>query len=87
MDRVLSGATTLGQSWPGSNDNEGVLRIPQKPQHYWNLTIRLFSVIYRTLIGGGRSYPVAEVQSVYSTAPADWAINFSVMLTKLKFNK
>ena len=24
-----SGATTLGQSRPGSNDNEGVLRIPQ----------------------------------------------------------
>ena len=25
----LSGATTLGQSGPGSDDNEGVLRIPQ----------------------------------------------------------
>ena len=24
-----------------------------KPQHYWDLTIRLFSVISRTLIGGG----------------------------------
>ena len=39
-----------------------------KLQHTWNLTIRLFSVIYRTLVGGG-SYPSAEVQSVYSTAP------------------
>ena len=28
---VLSGATTLGQSGPGSNGNEGVLRIPQSP--------------------------------------------------------
>ena len=26
---TLSGATTLGQSGPGSNGNEGVLRIPQ----------------------------------------------------------
>ena len=43
-----------------------------KLQHYWNLTIRLFSVISRTLVGGG-GYPSAEVQSVYSTAPADWA--------------
>ena len=26
-------------------------------------------------MGGGLSYPSAEVQSVYSTAPADWASN------------
>ena len=29
IDRTLSGATTLGQSGPGTNDNEGVLHIPQ----------------------------------------------------------
>ena len=29
MDRALSGATTLGQSGPGSDGNEGVFRIPQ----------------------------------------------------------
>ena len=29
IDRTLSGATTLGQSEPGSNGNEGVLCIPQ----------------------------------------------------------
>ena len=45
-----------------------------KLQHCWNLTIRLFSVISRTLVGGG-SYPSAEKQSVYSTAPADWAMS------------
>ena len=43
-----------------------------KLQDYWNLTIRLFSVISRALVGGG-FYPSTEVQSVYSTAPADWA--------------
>ena len=31
-----------------------------KLQHHWKLTIRLFSVISRTLVGG--SYPSAEVQ-------------------------
>ena len=41
-------------------------------QHYWNLTIREFSVI---LSGHslGKRYPSAEIQSVYSAAPADWA--------------
>ena len=28
-DRALSGASTLGQSRPGSNDKEGVIHIPQ----------------------------------------------------------
>ena len=42
-------------------------------QHYWDLIIRLFSVISRTLDGGGLT------QSVYSTAQADWAnIWFSI---------
>ena len=29
IDRTLSGATTLGKSWPGSDGNEGILHIPQ----------------------------------------------------------
>ena len=29
IDKLLSGATTPGQSEPGSGGNEGVLRIPQ----------------------------------------------------------
>ena len=29
MDRTLSGATTLDQSWAGSDGNEEILRIPQ----------------------------------------------------------
>ena len=50
--RTLSGSTTLGQSEPGSNGNKrGTLHSP-KVQHYWNLTIRLFSIISRTLEGG-----------------------------------
>ena len=29
---------------------------------------------------GGGSYPSAEVQSVYSIAPADWAINIELYI-------
>ena len=44
---MLSCATTLGQSEPGSDGTKGVLHI----SHDWSLTIRLFNVISRTLIG------------------------------------
>ena len=72
-DRILSGAITSGQSRSGSDGSEvGTLHSP-KIQHYWSLTIRLFSVISRTLVG--ESYPSAEMQSVCSTAPADLAYN------------
>ena len=42
---TLSDATTPSQSGPGRDDNKGVLRIPQS-------SIRLFSVISLTLVGG-----------------------------------
>ena len=41
-------------------------------QHIKSLTIRLFSVISKTLLG--ESYTFAEVQSGYSAAPADWVL-------------
>ena len=50
MDRVLSGATILGQGGPRSNGDEGVLRIPQTSRITGCLTIRLYSVISRTLV-------------------------------------
>ena len=50
--------------------------------HYWSLTIRSFSVIFRKF-DGGVSYPFADVKSVYYTAPADLAkmklVNVEVM--------
>ena len=70
IDRILSSAANLGQNGPGSDDNEGVLRIPQS-----------FSIIGASLSDcltswcghlSGESYPSAEMQSVYSTAPTDW---------------
>ena len=72
-DRVLSGYTTPSQSGPRSDGNERVLRIPQSS------TITgispsdcLVSFPGHLLSVCGGSYPSAEVQSVYSTAPADW---------------
>ena len=45
-------------------------------QHYWILTIWLFSVISGHSLGD--SCPSAELQLVYSTAPADWATGHSL---------
>ena len=67
--RTLSGATTLGQSRPGSDSNEGVLYISQS------------SCITEALPSNCLvSYPghslgeFAEMQLVYSTdPPANWA--------------
>ena len=50
IDSSLPGATTLGQSRPGSDGNEGVLCIPPKLQHCWSLSIRLFSIMSKTLV-------------------------------------
>ena len=45
------GVTTAGQSGSGSDGNEEGLHSPTL-QHYWSLTIRLFSIISRTLVKG-----------------------------------
>ena len=47
--------------------NEGVLHIPPKPPYQ-----TVYYQVQDTLWWGG-SYPSAEMQSVYSTAPANWA--------------
>ena len=62
-----------GQSGPGINGNEGVLHIRQSPSISGASASDCLVSYYRTLIEG--SYPSAELQSVYSTAPADWAIH------------
>ena len=71
IDSALSGATTPCQSGPGSNGNEGVLRIPQSSSVTGtSLSDCLVSYPGHILEG---SYPSAEMQSVYSTVPADSA--------------
>ena len=69
---ALSGATTPGQSGPGSDGNEGLLRIPQSSSTAGTSSSDCL-VSYLGHSFGGGSYPSAEVQPVYSTAPADWA--------------
>ena len=63
IDRTLSGVTTPSQREPGSNDNEEVLYILKSS------SITGTSPSDGTLVGGG-AYPSAEMQLVYSTAPA-----------------
>ena len=70
IDRILSGAIIPGQSGPRSDGNKGALCIPQS----FSITETtasdcLVSYTGNSLMG---SYPSAELQLVYSTAPADW---------------
>ena len=67
LDRTLSGATTQGQSGPGSNGNKVVLSIAQSIAEAAPLDC-LVSYLGHSL---EESYPSA----VYSAAPADWAKN------------
>ena len=64
-----------GQSGPGSNGNEGVLRILPAPSITGTSPSDCLVSYPGHSLGG--SYPPAEVQSVYSTAPADWATKIS----------
>ena len=67
---TLSSATTPGQSGPESNGNEGVLCILQSAS-ITGTSKSDCSVSYPVHSLGG-SYPSIEIQSVYSTAPANW---------------
>ena len=71
IDRTLQGATILSQSEPGSEGNEGVLRIPQSSCISGiSISDGLLSYSGHWLWGGG----LTPLQSVYSTSPADRAI-------------
>ena len=69
---TLSDATILGQSGPESNNNEGILHILQSPRAEALPSDGLMPYPGQSLEG---SDPSAEMQSVYSTTPADWADN------------
>ena len=70
---MLSGATILGLSGSGSNGNGGVLCIPQSS----SITGTSQSDCLVSYIGHSvrRVLPLAEKQSVYCVAPAEWAIS------------
>ena len=69
---ALSGATTPGQSGPGSNGNEEVLHISQSSSITGTSPSDCLGLYPENRFGGG-SYPSEEMQLVYSRAPADWA--------------
>ena len=71
-DRALSGATILSQSRPGNKGNEEVLCIPDSSSISRTSPSNCLVSYPGHLLEV--SYPSVEVQSVYSTAPADWAI-------------
>ena len=72
IDRTLLHGTTPGQSWPESNDNEGLLHISQMPMALASPSDGLMSNPGRKLVWRG-AYRSAQMQSVYSTATDDWA--------------
>ena len=65
--RTLSSATTPSQSGPGSEGNEGILSIPQSSSTTGTPPSDCVVSYPGHSLGG---YPSAEMQSVYSTAPA-----------------
>ena len=69
IDRTLS--TTSGQSGAGNDGNEGVVCFHPNSSITGALSAGLMSYPGHSL--GWGSYPYAEIQSMYSTAPADWA--------------
>ena len=72
VNRTLSGATTPDLSGPGSDNNKGVLRIPQNSSITGDSPSDcLMSYPGHSL---GEFYSTAEKQLGYSTTPADWAI-------------
>ena len=83
--RNLSGATNLGHSEPGSDCNKEFLGIPQTSCiNGDSLSDFLVSYQGHSL---GESYPFAEMQSVYSAAPADWAVRSIINLSNFMIDK
>ena len=71
MYRTVSGATTWSRSGPGSDGSEGVLRISYNSDITGVLPSDCLISYPRPL--SELSNPSSEMDSVYSTAPADWA--------------
>ena len=69
VDRTLPGATTPGQSRPGSDGSKGVLRIPPNSI----ITDASLSDCLVSYLGHSLWEGLIFQQSVYSTAPTDWA--------------
>ena len=73
---ILSGSTTPGLNGPGSDGNDGVLRIPQSSANT-GISLSDCLVTYTGqswYVCRGVSYPSAGIRYVYFTTHADWAV-------------
>ena len=77
MDSTLSDATSRIRINRGAKAMTGYYPFSKSPRFQPNHQMVLCHT--RTLIGSGGFYPFVEMQSVYSTAPADWAVRCSVL--------
>ena len=69
IERILSGATTQGQSGPGNDSNEGVLHIPQSSRiTRASLSDCLVSYLGH-LFGGGVLLLCRDIIGVFSSPP------------------
>ena len=70
IDRVLSGATALGQSRPGSDGNEGVLRMPLNSSITETLPSYCLVSYLGYLLGGGLAPLQICSRSILQLQPA-----------------
>ena len=77
--RSLSGATS-GPQWTWEWWHwRSILHSP-KLRHYWNLTIRLFSVICRTLVGGEGLTPLQRTnRCILQSQPTGQGISVNIL--------
>ena len=80
---TLLGATTPVQSGSRSNDNEGVLHLPQSSSITGASPSDCLALYPEHSLRRGSSYSSSEMHSVYSTAPANWAKQIWVFLSLL----
>ena len=75
INNTLSGAITLGQSWSGSNGNEGVLRIPQSSRISGTSPSDCLVSYQETCCGV--VLPLQKKQLMYFTVSINWAISWT----------
>ena len=81
IDRTISDTTNPNQRGPGSDGNEGILRIPQSSSITGTSPLNCLVPYQGHSLGEG-SYSSAEMQSVYSASQANWAIEVDRLESK-----
>ena len=87
IDRILSGATSLDQSEPGNDGNEGVLRIPQISSITGASYTRLFNVLSGTLVGEDAVSEFYNPSRLGAISKDFYEFFFFLSLGRIKWNK